>query len=197
MQNNVKMRRSWIPRLFALSCLIFELGCSKRASPSKTSKQFLERYNGETIQQLLTLTNDYGIDSIILAIEEALERKSDADLSRQERVVLAVEALEREVNNGGYEQFFANSPEFAPAIAHCLHAIGCTKTSEITADAIAVLNLPREFDAAAAKHAVSNLGSDSKRQLAECDSRYFANDESIEQTLFAYILQHQHAIRIP
>ena len=37
----------------------------------------------------------------MLAIEQA-QQKAPTDLAPPERVVLAVEALEREVNNGGY-----------------------------------------------------------------------------------------------
>ena len=56
---------------------------------------------------------------------------------KEEIIVLAVEALEREVNNGGYSQFFVNSSrEFTPIIVHALLRIDCIKTVEITKDAI-------------------------------------------------------------
>jgi hypothetical protein len=38
---------------------------------------------------------------------------------------MAVESLEREVNNGGYDQFFVNAAEYTPVIADSLSAIGC------------------------------------------------------------------------
>lgn len=73
------------------------------------SKLFLEGYEGQTLQQLIAMKENYRIDSLVLAIEQALNAKPDTELSNAERVVLAIEALEREVNNGGYHQFFINA----------------------------------------------------------------------------------------
>jgi len=52
------------------------------------------------------MEDGYRVDSLVLAMESALDAKDRRTLSPEERVVLAVEALEREVNNGGYDQFF-------------------------------------------------------------------------------------------
>jgi hypothetical protein len=67
---------------------------------SVTEKAFLDGYRGQTLDELLTMTDTYREDSIILAIEQALQQKAPTDLTPPEHVVLAVEALEREVNNG-------------------------------------------------------------------------------------------------
>lgn len=65
--------------------------------------------SGQTVEQLLSLEGKSRIDSLVLAFEQAIsqkaERTGNEGLSYPERVVLAVEALEREVNNGGYAQF--------------------------------------------------------------------------------------------
>ena len=75
--------------------------------------KWLDRYSGESTDTLIALENEYRLDSIVLAFEEALDQKtarSGTDsLTAEEHVILAVEALEREVNNGGYSQFFFNS----------------------------------------------------------------------------------------
>jgi len=73
------------------------------------SKTFLEGYGGQAIAQLIAMKDSHRVDSLVLAVEQALGGKRAEDLSEPERVVLAVEAMEREVNNGGYEQFFFNS----------------------------------------------------------------------------------------
>ena len=62
------------------------------------SKPFLESYGGQTIQQLIAMKDSHRIDSLVLAVEQALGSKPESELSEQERVVLAVEAMEREVN---------------------------------------------------------------------------------------------------
>src|SRR5271170_6604926 len=108
---------------------------------------FLKSYSGQTAEQLLSLEGEYRIDSLILIFEEALLKKAyrhgDSALSAEENVVVAVEALEREVNNGGYSQFFENSSqEYAPIIVPALIRIGCPKTAEITQRAIESLHLP-------------------------------------------------------
>jgi hypothetical protein len=159
---------------------------------------FLESYGGQTIQQLIAMKDSYRIDSLVLAVEQALGSKPETELSEPERVVLAVEAMEREVNNGGYEQFFGNSSrEFTGFLVRALELIGCPKCAAISADAISVLELPEQFDADTVEQVASELSDKSRERLNACDSHYYENDESIEQRLFAYIEQHQHEIQIP
>ena len=60
---------------------------------------------------------------------------------QDERTVFAVRALDREVNNGGYDQFFRNSSnKFAPEIVQSLTRIGCRRTAQITQRAINALH---------------------------------------------------------
>ena len=61
------------------------------------SKPFLENYGGQTIQQLIAMKDSHRIDSLVLAVEQALGSKPEGELSEPERVVLAVEAMEREL----------------------------------------------------------------------------------------------------
>ena len=181
------IRRLWLREVFI---------ATSHATPTM-SKPFLDSYGGQTIQQLIAMKDSHRIDSLVLAVEQALGGKSESELSEPERVVLAVEAMEREVNNGGYEQFFGNTPEFTGFLVHALELIGCPKVAAISADAIASLELPAQPDRAAVERTASELSDDARERLGECDSRYYANDESIEQYLFAFIAQHQHEIRIP
>jgi hypothetical protein len=163
------------------------------------SKQpFLQSYDGQTTQHLIALRGSYRIDSLVLAFEQALGRKPDDRLTEPERVVLAVEAMEREVNNGGYEQFFGNlSREFTGFIVRALELIGCPKCAAITGDAIAVLELPAGYDHRTVEQTIVDLPDDRRAKLGECDSRYYDNDEPIADALFTYIEQHQHEIQIP
>jgi hypothetical protein len=75
--------------------------------------------------------------------------------------------------------------------------ISSPKCAAISADAISVLELPEQFDADTVEQVALELSDESREKLGECDSRYYANDESIEQRLFAYIEEHQHEIQIP
>jgi hypothetical protein len=71
---------------------------------SRPGPKFLEGYSGQSTDQLLSLEADYRTDSLVLAFEQAIIQKAERNgvksLSDEERIVLAVEALEREVNNG-------------------------------------------------------------------------------------------------
>ena len=102
------------------------------------------------------------------------------------------------MNNGGYQQFFTNSSsEFTEFVVKALQLIGCPKCAAITADAIGELGLTDHSDADAVEKAASGLSDESSERLGICDSRYFENDESIEERLFEYIEQHAAEIQIP
>ena len=162
------------------------------------TKPFLDRYSGQTLQQLIAMKSSHRIDSLVLAVEQALLHKPDSALTEPERVVLAVEAMEREVNNGGYGQLFLNSPrESTEFLVRALELIGCPKVAAISSDAISILRLPAGFDSNTVERVASELSDEALGKLGECDSRYYANDESIDERLFAYIERHQDEIQIP
>ena len=105
-------------------------------------QKWLEGYSGQSVDQLIAMAADHRIDSIVLAFESALMQRADlADLSafnEAELTILAVEAMEREVNNGGYHQFFLNTPEYAPHLVAASQRIGCPQTATISAKAISL-----------------------------------------------------------
>jgi hypothetical protein len=142
------------------------------------SNDFLESYAGQTTEQLLALDKRYRIDSLVLAFEQGIQQAGEKrPLTQEEKYVLAVEALEREVNNGGYGQFFSNSSnEWADTVVAALRAIGCPKTADISAKAVA----SREDESA----------------LSECDERYYANDEPIADRLFDWIKRNRAQIKL-
>lgn len=160
---------------------------------------FLQSYSGQTTEQLLSLEGKYRIDSLVLVFEEALGKKAHRDgvsaLSAEENVVIAVEALEREVNNGGYSQFFENSSqEYAPIIVSALIRIGCPKTAEITQRAIESLHLrDLSIEAIEAVVAADEMNGE---VLNDCDNSYFGSGEDIAGQLFAFIKKNKDAITL-
>ena len=108
-------------------------------------------------------------------------------LTEEERIVLAVEALEREANNGGYSQFFANSSrEFAPVVVAALQRIGCKKIATITRRAVKALGASGlTGDAIDAAMAVDDEQRFAK--LNRCDDSYYKSTEPIAERLFAFI----------
>lgn len=153
--------------------------------------QWLDGYNGQTVDELVALEGKYRTDSLVLAFEQAMDQKAarvgDAKLTDEERVILAIEALEREVNNGGYGQFFVNSSrEYAPIVVGALRRIGCPTTAEITQKAATIVQrMPitdEEID-----NGTWGENDDRQEVLGECDTLYFERPENIEESLFAFI----------
>ena len=164
--------------------------------------KWLDGYSGQTVDQLLALSAEYRIDSIVLAFEDALaHRARDLGLGALNEVeisVLAIAAMEREVNNGGYHQFFLNTPEYAEHVVPALRRIGCTRTADVAQRAIDLLELPGPVTASRVADA---LDQDSKGSLIEiliekCDAPYFDEPEAIADRLFAYLSENRERMRI-
>jgi len=162
--------------------------------------KWLEQYSNQTVDELLSLEGEYRIDSLVLAFEQAIEQKvsQGKEETSVERVVRAVEALEREVNNGGYLQFFVNpSVEFAPDIAASLRQINCPKTAGLTQRAIDALHLP-ELTVRAIQSQMEVDDDSRNEELNECDQAYYsgASGECIEELLFAFIKANRDRISL-
>lgn len=153
--------------------------------------QWLDGYNGESFDQLIAFEGTYRTDSLVLAFEQAMDQKAarvgENKLTAEERVILAIEALEREVNNGGYGQFFVNSSrEYAPIIVDALRRIGCPKTAEITQKALQIVQkIPMTNDEI--ENGTWEEHEERQEALGECDTLYFERPENIEESLFAFI----------
>jgi Domain of unknown function (DUF4375) len=162
---------------------------------------WLDGYSGQSIEELLALEGKYRIDSLVLAFEAGIRQKLKCHerqaLTDEERIVLAVEALEREVNNGGYDQFFTNSSQFVPTIVDSLQRIGCKRTAMITQRAIKVLGIS-DLTAEAIDTAIVSDDDDEQRlaKLNRCDEAYHKNAEPIAERLFAFIKANKAGISL-
>ncbi|HEV2135625.1 MAG TPA: DUF4375 domain-containing protein [Terracidiphilus sp.] len=119
-------------------------------------------FSGKSVDELLAMTDGKNECEFLFAIEMAIQQKEERvgfnNLSDEERIVLAIEGLEREVNNGGYSQFFINSSgQYAPIIVDALGRIGCPKVSALTRRAIEAIHpaawTPGDIAAAVASYA--------------------------------------------
>ncbi len=161
-------------------------------------EKWFEAYEGQTTDELLALECDYRIDSLVLAFEQAIEQKAASQpISKAERYVLAIEALEREVNNGGYSQFFLNSShEFVDVIEEALLAIDCPKTAGITGHAIASLGISGELTGDKAEAVILADNEAIIEALSGCDDHYFESGEPIADRLFAWIKRNPGLVRV-
>ena len=101
-------------------------------------------YTGQKTADLLACQESHRIDSLICAFEWGIQAKEaqKKKLSPEERLVLAVKALDREVNNGGFDQFLTNSSKrYAGEIVDALRTIGAKRTADLVAEALAFARL--------------------------------------------------------
>jgi len=153
-------------------------------------------YTGQTTPELIACKDSHRIDSLLCAFEEGIQAKlSSPGITAEEELVLAVMALNREVNNGGHHQFFVNSScKFAPIIVQCLRRIHCDATAAITERAIAALGLPAlSVEAASAAIRIENDARD--EILDACDREFYQLDE-ITPKLFDFVQAHQDQIQL-
>ena len=156
---------------------------------------FLKKYRGETVEELIAMEGRYRTDSIVLTIHDLLLDKQR--LSKAESTVLIVEAVEREVNNGGFHQFFLNAPQHVADVVDALHRIGCVETAALAQEAIVALRLEGQPSEEAIQATIHE--DDEKRDAAldRCDEAYYKSpDGQIEDKLFAYIKANRSDIHL-
>jgi hypothetical protein len=167
---------------------------------SQPGPKWLDGYSGESAEQLLSLEGKYRTDSLVQAFEQGINQKAEREgaknLTIEERIVLGVEALEREVNNGGYEQFFVNSSrEFVPIVVTALQRIGCKKTANITQKAIEALGIS-DLRSDAIDAVICNRDERRAAKLNRCDDSYYKSTEPIAERLFAFIKANRTSISL-
>jgi hypothetical protein len=112
--------------------------------------------------------------------------------SIQQKVFSAIWAVESEVNNGGFSQYFLNgSAETAPFVAESLDTIGAPRTAAICRRAIKVA-FPDGLPAAADEisSAAAEFPDEVLAELDAIDHEFLAYPHDLTDLLFAYVSQH-------
>jgi hypothetical protein len=144
-------------------------------------------YAGQDTAAILSFKTSHRIDSLFCALEQAIQlrqsRLPDVTTTPEEYSFLAIMALQREVNNGGYDQFFLNSSrQYAPTVVAALRSVGWDATAALT---------QRAVDAS-----MLDPGSERDAALDALDKQFYTIVE-IETNLFSFIESHQPAFAIP
>jgi hypothetical protein len=155
-------------------------------------RPWLDGYAGQTTDELIGLADTYRIDSVVLAFEEALaakaERLGTASLTPAERVVLVVEAVEREVNNDGIDGLFFNSSKvYAPDFVSALGAIGRHDVADLIQRAINALGLAASLSVEAIDLALEQDDAARDEKLAELAERYYELAGDLAPDLLSFI----------
>jgi hypothetical protein len=158
-------------------------------------------YNGQSSEEILALADRHADYSLLHALEWGIQAKCRAlggeqTLSDEERLVLAVLALEREVNNGGYKQFFWNSSRrFATTIVHSLRTIDCERTAALTERAIAALKVPH-LTVETVTEAIQGENEKRDDALDACDKEFYSFHETTPK-LLRFAVEHRAQIQVP
>ena len=156
---------------------------------------WLDGYAGPTLDELLLFDGTESGPGILFAIEQAIQQKGARGMTGVERTVLSVLALNREVDNGGFDQFFFNSSrQFAPAIVSDLVRIGSVEIADIAQRALDALSLP-ELTVASIETAMKTENTERTRALNRCDIAFY-NTRGVYEHLLAYVKAHTDGIRL-
>jgi hypothetical protein len=172
-----------------------------RSSEPETTG-WLPGYSGQTTDALIALADRYRADSIVLAFELALVMKAGrigrAKLSEPERVILAVEAIEREVNSDGFDGLLRHgSNEHAAEFEPALTAIGRSDVAELARDALATLRLTGRPTAEAITRAMDREDDIRDVSLSALDARYYALAGDLAPSLLSFIRTNRDEIVLP
>ena len=163
--------------------------------------RWLDGYSGQTTDELIALDDAFRTDSIVLAFEAAITHKAERigyeRLTPAERVVLDVEALEREVNSDGYLGLFTYYSRHVPGLVAALSAIGADAVAELTRSAIAELGIAGPLTPEAVEAAANEEDDDRDERLDALDQAYYEKAGDLAVPLLAFIAAHRDEIVLP
>lgn len=149
-----------------------------------------------TVQDQGQLTLLVDKNAILVALSESGNTKFGKEdfvtQSLPQKVFSSIWALESEVNNGGFAQYFANiSSETAGFVTEALETVGAPTTADVCRRAIAAAfpgGLPSDFRAISS--AASEFSSDTEDKLEALDQEFFQYPHDLTQLLFTYVSEH-------
>ncbi len=110
-------------------------------------------------------------------------------LNNSQRTFLFVENMEREVNNGGFNQFFYNtSGNYSLETVAALNEIGAPKTAEIVKRANSEFNsgnVPK--DRIKREEILDKIEDKASDNWDKCDSEIYEYNENLTELLIAFV----------
>ena len=119
---------------------------------------------------------------------DAMER-----LNKFERVFYVTQALEMEVNNGGFSQFFYNSSgNLSSELVHAFTEIGAMNTVEICKKALEAFGRDIPIDRDERQDMLEEVESEEIDDiLNECDDTFYKYADNLNALNYAYIMKHK------
>jgi hypothetical protein len=115
-----------------------------------------------------------------------------ADQSEEQKIFSAIWALESQVNNGGFEQYFASwdgeTATFAPT---ALQRIGANQCAHIVERALRVVSQQQlPVDQAGRQKVIDSLSDIDREKLRALDDEFFAYPDNLSNRLFDFVKSH-------
>jgi len=117
------------------------------------------------------------------------------DQTEPQKVFSAIWALESQINNGGFLQYFVSSDfdtaNFAPVALRSIGAQACADIAEHSLLALPLSRLPDSQQACV--DLVDSLREEEREQFDSLDSEFFTCPDNLTELLFAYVSNHPEA----
>lgn len=156
---------------------------------------------GSTTEEILShVNNDHELLlALCYRIGQKAELRGEGTLSETERRLLAIESLEGQVNNGGFDQYFFNSNGNDAATALTgLKDVGATEATALLDRAMAVFpNGKPPTDRFRRQKAMDKIISQAEPIWNQCDLEFYALQEDIGGLCIAYAKRNSADIILP
>lgn len=119
-------------------------------------------------------------------------------LNEEQRVLYITQALEMEVNNGGFSQFFFNSDGvFANELVSSFEKMGAIKTAEICKKAVSIFGdeIPTDRDEIQDILVLDNEKEEERIEeiLNECDDAFFEYEDDLVELNYQFIINNKES----
>jgi hypothetical protein len=137
-------------------------------------------------------------DMIVMEIDTYLNEKSEygekiEKLNSSQRTFLFVENLEREINNGGFNQFYFNSSgDFSQETLNAFLEIGAEKTAKIVENANSEFdngNVPK--DRTERQNKLELIEEKAEENWEKCNTEFYEYQDDLTELLIAFILKNK------
>ena len=119
---------------------------------------------------------------------QALWDRDYGTLPELHRLILGIDTLEREVNNGGFLQYFSNTQgRQAPDLAEALQKIGAPKTAALVQRALTVFPGPPASDWQAWAQSITKMETEHSGFLNALDSKFYQSNEDLALLTMKYV----------
>lgn len=112
--------------------------------------------------------------------------------------MFCLDALEREVNNGGFAQFFENSAgDHARETIEALRTLGAPRVARLVAEAVAVFPDGPAPDRERRRRQLDRLDDRARAKLDQLDGAFYAYPENLTALERRYVRNHQGQFPMP